>query len=466
MLKPKLALILLLFSYVAAAQNQPPADRKWTEVSTPFPAANVVAVGDVFWVCGTDEMIASSSDGGATWNLKHQKRGGEILLDLAFINPVVGHASGTNGLLLSTTDGGNTWNPHTAPDDVQFFSFGDANHGIAVIGGVDDFSPHMDGTVKLTNDGGGHWEDIPALNSDELRPFTLVLSVAALDASHYMMIRRQFNIEDVFLVTGDGGRSWKVIHQRFDATNRELASQVFVHGGEYWAFGMELVNRQTHGGYGVPLTIHSNDGEHWAHWVVKGPHGFRSCTVQGCKLWDGTVETLYGEHEQYWNMPQDFSLSDKWAIAVNRACTVGTVTECGPAVVADQPQPELWGPGGAQYVEKVPKLTSLAFADDCILCGVRAIRLDPGINWSGRVAATFSVDPDGELFGIALDGLHDNRLRDQIDEMMRRWLLKPATEGPDSALHRRSIFIDVKCIDVPEAPAVDGCKLTPSADSH
>jgi len=272
------ALILVLLSCGLAAQ--PPADRKWTEVSTPFPAANVVAVGDVFWVCGAEEMIASSSDGGTTWSLKHKNPGGEILLDLAFINPEVGHASGTNGLLLSTTDGGQTWNPHIAPDDIQLFSFADANHGIAVIGGVDDVSPHMDGVVKLTQDGGGHWEDIPALRSDELRPFTLVLSVAALSLKKKIMIRRQFNIEDVFLVTANGGRSWKVVHQRFDETNRELARQIFIHGGEYWAFGAELVNRQKQGGYDVPLAIHSNDGEHWA----MGSMGRTGLEVAMCKV--------------------------------------------------------------------------------------------------------------------------------------------------------------------------------------
>lgn len=472
MLKPTLALLLLVLLSCAGDMNAArPAkddlstDRKWTEVSTPFSAANITAVGDVFWVCGTDEMIASSSDGGMTWNLNHQKRGGEILLDLAFINSEVGHAVGTNGLLLSTIDGGKTWNSHTASGDVHSFSFADAEHGIAVIGGVDDFSPHMDGVVKLTRDGGDHWEDIPALKADDLGLYTQVLSVAALDASHYLMIRRRPEIEDIFVATEDGGRSWKVVHQRYDDTNREFARQIFIHGGEYWAFGMELVNRQTRGGYGVPLTIHSHDGEQWAH-GVNGPQGFRNCNGQGCKLWDGTVETVYGEHEQYWNMPQDFSLSDKWAIVGNRACTVSTVTECGPVVVAEQPQPEVWGPGGAQFVEKPPRLIGLPFAHDCILCGVRAIRLDPGLDWSGRVTATFSIDPGGELFGIALDGLRDNRLRDQITNMMRQWLLKSVPEGSDSVPARRSIFIDVKCIDVPEAPAVDGCRLTPAEGPH
>jgi photosystem II stability/assembly factor-like uncharacterized protein len=220
----------------------------WAKIAPPFRAANITAVGNVFWVCGDNEMIASSSDGGTSWNLRHQNASGATLLDIGFITEKVGHATGTNGRLLSTTDGGKTWTAHNAADTVWAFSFFDADNGIAVIGGDSNRDPRlwgqpaiMDGSVKLTQDGGDHWEDIAALGSEELRPFTQVLTVAALDASNYLMIRRQPGIEDVFLVTHDAGKSWHVVHQRNDATNRELARWVFVHGGEYWAFGMELV---------------------------------------------------------------------------------------------------------------------------------------------------------------------------------------------------------------------------------
>lgn len=197
----------------------------------------------------------------------------------------------------------------------------------------------MSGSVKLTHDGGDHWEDIPALTSDELRPFSLVLAVAALDSTHYLMIREHPEVEDIYVVTNDGGMSWKVVHQRNDATNRELARWVFVHGGEYWAFGMELVHRDTGGGYGVPLTLHSKDGETWAHGVNGGLHEYGGCNSQGCYMWDGTVEVLYGERAQYWALPQDGSLSFlEWAIARGHVCTVSAHLECGPAVNTEEPQ--------------------------------------------------------------------------------------------------------------------------------
>jgi len=329
----------------AASSSPAPNPLAWTEVSTPFPAVDITAVGNVFWVCGVDEMIASSSDGGTTWQLKHQNLHGKILMHIAFVNDKIGHAAGKGGLLLSTTDGGKTWKPHNAGDDVLAFSFADAKNGIAVIGWGGDMNRFMEpiyhpapmpAEVKLSHDGGEHWEGIPVLNTDELKPFTRVLAVAALDGNHYLMIRNNDGIEDAFLVTADAGKSWKLIHQRNDDTNREFAKRVFVHEGEYWAFGQQLLDRQKGGGYMVSMTRRSKDGETWLPGLgAKSEMGV--CRAQGCYVGDGTLETLYGIKEQYWKVPQDGSLSAAWAIAGSRACTIDTTIECGPAIPADQP---------------------------------------------------------------------------------------------------------------------------------
>lgn len=225
---------------------------------------NIAAQGATIWVCGVDEMILSSSDGGATWETKHQNVNGEVLLDISFVNEKIGYAAGTGGLLLSTDDGGQTWKSHVAPGAVRAFSFGDAINGIVVVSdghpsprvsSSDQVAP-IEGTVKITHDGGEHWEDIAAVSAEELRPFVQTLAVAALDSSHFLMLRRQPEVEDVFVVTKDSGRSWKIVHPQNDATNRVLPRMVFVHQGEYWAFGHELVHREKGGGYGVPLTLH------------------------------------------------------------------------------------------------------------------------------------------------------------------------------------------------------------------
>jgi hypothetical protein len=306
-------------------------------------------------------------------------------MHVAFVNDKVGNAAGKGGLLLSTTNGGKTWTPHNAGDDVLTFSFADARNGIALIGPAGEVnrsasalygyqrSP-LEGAVKLNHDGGEHWDNIPALNFEEFKPFTRVVAVAALDASHYVMIRNQGAIEDVFVVTQDGGKSWKLVHQRNDATNREFAKYVFAHNGEYWGFGTEMVNRQSGGGSSVPLAIHSKDGEIWVH-ASNRPEQFGGCNAEGCYMWDGAVVSLYGEHEQYWTLPQDGSLSATWAIAGNCACTIDTTIECGPVIPADKPQPRRYGlprSAGKPY-----KVLNLPFADDCVSCGVKVIRLDP-----------------------------------------------------------------------------------------
>lgn len=435
----------------------------WQEVSTPRPAATVTSVGNVFWVCGTDEMIASSSDGGATWQLRHEKDNGQILLNISFVDEKVGHAVGTGSLLLATIDGGKTWTTHNTGDGVQEFSFADADNGIAVIGGdspVITFKPTsgefgtMNGTVKLTHDGGEHWEDIPILNSEELQPFPLTVAVAALDASHCLMIRRQPFIEDIYLVTDDAGKSWQVIHPRHDSIDRELPRQVFVHGGEYWTFGMELVNIQEHGGYGIPMALHSKDGLTWTHGVNGGLHEFGGCNPQGCYMWDGTVETLYSAKEQYWALPQDFSLTDKWAIAANRACTINSITECGPAIVTEQPQPRPTARG--EFNLKPSKPVNLAFAHDCIACGVKPVRPDPGLDWHGEVIARLTISSHGAIADVSLNGGPDNHFVDeQVRNQIEHWRFK-AHRGS-----QKSIDINMKCVDIPDAPPVDGCWLTP-----
>lgn len=49
---------------------------------------------------GADEMIAKSDDGGKSWQVKHQKADGELLLTIVFPTGLYGFASGSNGVFL------------------------------------------------------------------------------------------------------------------------------------------------------------------------------------------------------------------------------------------------------------------------------------------------------------------------------------------------------------------------------
>jgi len=444
----------------------------WAEATAPAPAADITSVGNVFWICGADEMIASSSDGGLTWMVHHQNPGGKILLHIAFVSDKVGHAAGKGGLLLSTVDGGKTWTAHNAGDDIWAFAFGDANNGIAVIGGDVDFHRFarlgdtetiLEGPVKQTHDGGDNWEDIPQLRSPDIAPFTQVLAVAALDAKNYLMLRLQRNIDLVYVVTHNAGKSWKVVHQRNDQTDRKMTKWVFVHEGEYWAFGMELLHREKGGGYSAPLALFSADGELWIH-GVPGPKTFDGCNPQGCYLWDGMVATFHGTSEygtqvQYWSLPQDSSLSDIWAIAGSRACTIGETLRCATARLG--PEPKLRDsvraanhPGGNQ------NLTNLPFAKDCISCGVRKIPLDPGLKWQGKVILKFRLEPNGSVTDWSEDGAPQGPVGALVEEQFKHWKFAAPGSGAGSG-DQRTLTVNVKCADVPEVRMMDGCVLTP-----
>jgi len=319
--------------------------------SLPFHASDITAVGDSFWVCGDGEGIAHSTDGGATWALSHKDPNGRPLSEISFANEKVGHAVGDDGLLLATEDGGRTWEARNGGGKIRHFSFVDSRDGIIVTSDkvLEPMNAMLDevqgvaaveGVVKLTHDGGLHWEEAEALRSDAaLHPFSEILSVAALDSYRYLVAFREPQVAVGYAVTQDAGRSWKLIQ-----LPNTYATRVYVHEGEYWAFGIEYLHREDHGGYGAPVSLHSKDGETWIH-GARGPNEFATCTSQGCALWDGLVEDLYGEKARFWASPEHGFLSRKWAIASNRECAVDRDLVCAPVSRSDQPPPR---PEGAK----------------------------------------------------------------------------------------------------------------------
>lgn len=437
---------------------------KWKAVESSFRPVNITGQGATLWVCGVDETISSSTDGGTTWQTRHRNSEGEVLFDLAFVNDKVGHAAGTGGVLLSTEDGGQTWKRHVAQGALRLFSFADAKNGIAVISieatnlrisSSDQASP-VEGMVKITHDGGENWDDVPAVNADELRPFTQTLSVAALDDSHFLLLRRQPEVEDVFMVTKDGGKSWKAVHPQNDASNRALPRMVFVHEGEYWAFGHELIHREKGGGYGVPLVLHSRDGETWVHGEA-GPKEFDSCNSQGCYMWDGVVEVLYGEHEQFWSFPQDGSLSKNWAIAESAGCTVTEgALKCGPAHVTEKPLSRPEEPGGVIYVT----LKSQHLADGCLDCRVEGIIPDtegpPSIH---RVRASLKVRPNGTVANVSVEYPASKRMSDEISTQLSKWLFEPRHDGSKTVGAEKEIALILMCSGFPGRPETNRCTL-------
>ncbi len=125
-------------------------------------------------MCGTSELIAASADGGKTWQVKHHKEDGEILLTLRFIDQRTGYAFGSDGFLFWTRDGGETWAGNDAglEGTTQLF-FSDELHGIRV----------TRAGIQMTGDGGKTWTGIEAVKANpELERFSSSLPWRCLTA--------------------------------------------------------------------------------------------------------------------------------------------------------------------------------------------------------------------------------------------------------------------------------------------
>jgi hypothetical protein len=245
---------------------------------------------------------------------------------------------------------------------------------------------------------------------------------------------------------------------RNDASNREFASTVFVHEGEYWAFDRELVHREKGGGYGVPLAMHSKDGETWVH-GVPGPRETKSCNSQGCYLWDGAVEVLYGEHEQFWALPQDGSLTGKWAIAGSKGCTISGPLKCGPAVVTDKPAERPEVPGGIIHIE----VSNGHFAEGCLECQVDSIAPDGSAPPSMHpVQASLSVHRDGTVANVSVNYPSSKRISSLIADQLSKWLFEPAHNGPNTIEIKKDVSMFLMCAGFPGRPETDRCTLHPS----
>ncbi len=168
---------------------------------------------------------------------KRNVRNGNLLLTVGFVNDRFGYAAGTGGQILITTDGGSTWNSSKAPDQVVYeAAFADEKHGLI-------HTPH---DIYTTSDGGGTWVTVPILSNAELKDFSHVLKVVALDASHFAIVlsRGNSSVYDFRLfLTNDGGAKWSV-----SAIPSTGLGSLSAHSGEYWFAGMEVIEKDKPGG--------------------------------------------------------------------------------------------------------------------------------------------------------------------------------------------------------------------------
>jgi photosystem II stability/assembly factor-like uncharacterized protein len=205
--------------------------KNWRPAAVPV-QENLTAVffrGELGWVAGWGGTILHTADGGRTW--ERQATGlSNGLEGIYFLDASLGWAVGWVGTILRTTDGGKTWRQVNSPDanwSLSAVYFRDAENGWVVGFG---------GQILRSRDGGLTWQL-------QASPVTSWLTSVLFDEAG----RGWITTVDGFLVTEDGGESWR----HMPVGNWLFLSGLLRVDGSLWAVGARGVLKETGDGFAL-----------------------------------------------------------------------------------------------------------------------------------------------------------------------------------------------------------------------
>lgn len=415
-----LVLVVLLFNSAS-----PPAS-EWRTVALPARALNIAENNGSLWVCGADELIAVSADGGKNWTTKHHVANGGLLLSLGFADKQFAYAAGAGGAILVTTDSGDTWTPVNVPSQIVYHaSFSDAKHGIIQ-------TPH---TIYTTIDGGATWNPVQiALSSEELKGFSRVLTTLVADVNHMAIVLSQGNSSAYpykLLLSKDGGSKWSASDVPSTGLNR-----LFAHDGEYWFAGMEVIEKdKPGGGYGVPLVMHSPDGEKWTHLPRWSKHEFSVCNSQGCLYWDGAgVQLPPATPPKFWSFAPEKAVTAKWAIANGALCTVSADLRCAAVTETQTMPPYLDSSSPIPPPIAAPPLDAPpAQGLQCLTCDFERIMVTPDYQGAVEVEIKLHVGQNGLVDQAEIVRATNQGVGERLVTTARNWIFVPYVK--DGVVH-------------------------------
>jgi len=191
--------------------------RTWRRVQVPA-TEHLTAIhflGDLGWIAGWGGTILHSSDGGKHW-VRQLTPVPYSLEGIYFADPRHGWAVGWTGAILRTEDGGQSWEPVRSPAAAWSLSavyFRNLDEGWAVGFG---------GQILHSRDGGRNWE----LQASPVKDWLMAI---LFDQAG----RGWITTSDGFLVSEDGGQSWRALRLE----QPMFLSRLVQAGGSLWAVG-------------------------------------------------------------------------------------------------------------------------------------------------------------------------------------------------------------------------------------
>ncbi len=184
---------------------------------------DIAFVGEQGWIAGYTGVILHSTDGGRTW-AKQPTDTTQALENIFFLDQDHGWSVGWAGTILRTVDGGKTWQQvktDAASWSLSSIYFRDANNGWLV---------GFAGQILRSRDGGLTWTAVTS-------PVKGWLTAVSFDSSN----RGWITHDDGFLVSADGGQSWKPVK----TGGRFFLGKLVAVNGSLWAIGQSVVLKQS-----------------------------------------------------------------------------------------------------------------------------------------------------------------------------------------------------------------------------
>jgi len=416
----RLFFILVLLNVAASSASE------WRTVDLPARPLNIAENNGTLWVCGADELIANSGDGGKTWTTKHNAKNGSLLLSIGFANERFGYAAGTGVQILITKDGGNTWDSAKVPSQVVYeAAFSDEKHGII----------HAQRGIYTTSDGGATWVPVPIdFASEDLKGFSRVLTVVAADANHMAIVLSEGNSSAYsyrLFLTKDGGAKWAASN-----TPSTGLGKLTSHGGEYWFAGMEVIEKdKPGGGYGVPLVMHSADGENWTHLQRWSKNEFSECNSQGCLYWDGAgVQLPPASPVSFLTFAPEKVVTARWAVAKGTICTVGTGLRCTAAIATQTMPAYLETSSPIPPPISAPPLDAPASQGlQCLYCEFERIMVTSDFQGAADVQIKLHIGQNGLVEHAEIVHATNSGIGERIAASARNWIFLPFVK--DGVVH-------------------------------
>lgn len=411
-------LIALLWIPTCFAASQNSEDNRWQREALPFHGLNLTSNGNSFWVCGTDEGIATSSDGGQHWRIKHTLKDSGALLLIQFPTPNFGYAAGTGGVLLITNNAGETWDSLNAgADTILQASFSDAQHGLI----------HTMNALLYTADGGAHWTPIiPSQDPDRLKSFSYPFSLVALDPSHMAVMLKSNGAQyysQTFLITDDGGKTWSFA----DVPDSTLYSFLRV-GDQYWTVGTQVVGKGKPGaGLAAPAAFYSSDGRKWISTAndIAACH-MEMCTVcqtSGCLDSNGQIATVFADKTAYLNFQPTRELSAKWAATNSTMCFVGKQFECSTFLQDQRRDSKEHLP--IPTISVRPLKADSGSVPRCIVCGLDQFIISNKATGPLVIKLAINIAKNGTVESAEVINAPTPDVKEKIERSVDEWIFEP-----------------------------------------